>query len=83
LLIIARLDERGRWRVVYFDNQAAVRDLTAKGFRPLAVFDMDGDGRPEIVYHLDFGDSFSDVVLGSDNFGVWRPLAESVHGATA
>jgi hypothetical protein len=83
VLVVATLEPGGRWRLDYFENAIAARGRARTSFRPLAVFDMDGDGWPEVVFHMSFGDSWSDVVLHSDSDDAWRQAAESVHGASA
>ena len=53
-------------------------------FRPVAVFDLNGDARPEIVLREVFGDgeSWRDVVLARDGAGHWSRAAVSPGGAT-
>lgn len=51
--------------------------------RPLAVFDMNGDGRPEIVLRFSEGTSWGDFVLTLDASGRWEEVATSPGGSTA
>lgn len=85
LMILARLQDDGRW---------VARDVDAFGsntcmpraYQPRAVFDLNGDGKPEIVMHQDVGDSFGDYALGLEEVGMegrWVEVAVAIHGSTA
>jgi hypothetical protein len=52
-------------------------------FRPVAIFDMDGDGLPEIVLRESEGASWGELVLSVDANGRYRDVADSPGGATA
>jgi hypothetical protein len=51
--------------------------------RPLAVFDMNGEGRPEIVLRFSEGTSWGETVLELDASGRWNEVAASPGGSTA
>lgn len=85
LLVVARLQDDGRWvaRTVLATESDTCRP---RAYRPRAVFDVTGDGRPEIFVHEDFGDAFGDVALGLDPSGTegrWIEVATAVYGSTA
>jgi hypothetical protein len=85
VVTVARLQKDGRWVARYIDAFGSDGCLP-RAYEPRAVFDADGDGRPEIFLHQDFGDGFGDVVLGLDPLGfegAWRTVAKGVHGSTA
>ncbi len=81
MLIVARLQDDGRWIAHHTDNHGASTCM-ARTFMPRAVFDLNGDGRPELFFHEDFGDSFGDVALEQDGTR-WVRVAEAVGGSTA
>ena len=63
----------------------ALRPASAKGssacYRPVSVFDLDGDGVPEIVMRYFEADTFGEVVLSRDETtGKWTVVAESPEG---
>lgn len=86
-LAIAGLDAGGAWRILYLDaswgfDQAYIGDI----YKVIGVFDMDGDGFPEVIVHRNAGDSWDDLVLGCDHDSsarTWREGPESVGGSTA
>jgi len=86
VLLLARLQSNGRWlasRMETFGSSDRCGDTV---YRPRAVFDMNADGRPELIIHRDFGDSFDDMVLSlhpTQPGGNWSVVALGVHGATA
>jgi hypothetical protein len=85
VLVIARLQKDGRWVARHVDASFTDSCLV-HAYTPRAVFEMDGDGTPEIVVHDDFGDSFGDYVMRLDRAGwegKWNVAAEAVHGSTA
>lgn len=85
LLVLARVQADGKWVVRHVDAFGA-DGCQHKAYVPRAVFDVDGDGDPEVFVHYDFGDGFGDVVLGRSHQGFegkWELLAESVGGSTA
>jgi hypothetical protein len=76
-LVVARCNGAGVWSL---DHLA--RGVTK--IRPLAVFDMDGDGVPEILHDWERIDDHGRSVLGLDAWhGGWRTVAESDFGSTA
>ena len=46
-------------------------------YRPVSVFDMNGDGTPEVVLFHSMGESWGDVVVGMGSDGAWRIVAIS------
>jgi hypothetical protein len=65
---------RGRWRV---EHEIAPRDgLTweARRFHAVAVLDLDGNGRPEIVVHSRDEDGYGDMTLTEDGAKHWRRI---------
>lgn len=80
LLIVAELQKDGRW----IAQSLGLRTNTcqSRAYKPRAVFDMNGDGAPEIVVYEDLGDGFGDLVLGFENGG-YRQIAAAVGGSTA
>jgi hypothetical protein len=80
-IVLAQRLPNGRWTAVYADH--APRYVFGEAFHPLAVFDMDGDGTPEVIYHFAFGDSYGDAVLHSVSGGDdWERVAIGVGGST-
>lgn len=85
LLVVARLQKDGRW-IARHTDAFGTNTCLQRAFRPRAVFDMNGDGRPEIVMHDDYGEAFGDFVLGLDPLGdegKWEHVVDAVHGSTA
>ena len=80
-LVIAYVGSDDAWHVAHVDGGHA--DYVR--YMPIAVFDLDGNGFPEIIYHQTDGPSWSDVVLGVNpqDRGSWKRVAESVGGSTA
>jgi len=81
LLLVARLQADGRW-IVRDLSTAQTDSCQPQAYEPRAVFDMNGDGEPEIIVHEDYGDSFGDLVLGYE-FNGFRLVAAAVAGSTA
>jgi hypothetical protein len=81
LLLVARLQADGRW--VARDLSSAPTDTCMpRAYEPRAVFDITGDGEPEIFVHEDLGDSFGDLMFGYQ-FNGFRLVATAVGGSTA
>lgn len=81
-LMVLRM-EGERWALSYLDQRFS-RVGVNRAYRPLAAFDLDGDGMPEVLYHEDAGDGWSDVVIGREpGWDHWQRRAESVGGSTA
>jgi hypothetical protein len=79
-LIVARLDDKEGWRLSHVDLSFAMDGV--ESIFPLAAFDVDGDGVPELIFHWNAGEDWADVILRFDGHG-WAPMAESVGGSTA
>jgi hypothetical protein len=77
--VIARQD--AAWSIVNTWRQP----VRGRGqcFRPVAVFDMNGDGKPEIVMRFSGGDGWQDFVLSESASGSWESVAVSPGGSTA
>jgi hypothetical protein len=84
-LVIARL-EGHRWRAVFTDDAIAkgstATDDSGESYRPFAVFDMDGDGDPELVVHTRELAFWGDLVYGRRG-GAFSVVAHGVPGSTA
>jgi hypothetical protein len=79
LLVVAYLGEGGRWKAATIKRPLGLTD----SYAPVAVFDMNGDGVPEIVYQSSDGPSFADSVLSLDPESLsWADAAESPGGAS-
>jgi hypothetical protein len=72
--VVARLGADDRWSVVA-SERSGWNGSSAVCYRPVAVFDMDGDGRPEIILRRAKGTSWSDVVYGLGDGGRLRAIA--------
>jgi hypothetical protein len=80
-LVVGTLGADGSWHAAHMETPTLPHDA----MRPLAVVDMDGDGTPEIVFHLDqpSSPSFEDRVLGRAPGDVgWRVRVEGMYGTT-
>ena len=72
----------GRWSLVN-GKRSKVTKFSSVCYRPVAIFDMNGDGAPEIILRQSEGEWWGDVILGLDPQGTWRIVAESPGGSTA
>ncbi len=79
LLVAAFVDDA--WQLRAIETQLAAEALGPEPYRPIAVFDFDGDGTAEIVFREDEGPWWNDVVLRSAGT-IWERVAESVGGGT-
>jgi len=79
--LVARDDASG-WNVVGHDHVKPTR-FASSCFRPVAVFDMDGDGVPEIVMRSSAGDGWNDYVMALGRDDHWHVVASSNGGSTA
>ena len=82
-LLVARLGKDGRWTLTWSDAQytrlhmrVAGSDSGLNAYAPLAIFDMDGEGAPEVIYRWDSGADFGLGVLKFD------PITEQFHLVT-
>ena len=85
MLVLARLGEDGAWVVRHSDARWTNR-CSGRAYKPLAVFDMNGDGNPEVIYHRTDGMAWGDEILTPEDRGFdggWRLVAKSVGGSTA
>jgi len=85
ILVMARIQSDGKWVARHVESYGADA-CQHRAYEPRAVFDIDGDGRPEVFLHFDWGDSFGDqmLTLGQAGFeGRWIEVAQSVGGSTA
>jgi hypothetical protein len=79
ILVVAYLGDKGRWKAATVKMPLGLQD----SYTPVGVFDMNGDGIPEIVYQSADGPSFGDAVLSlRPDTLVWEDAAESPGGAT-
>lgn len=79
VLVVAYLGERGHWKA----SEVKTPRKSAEGYKPIGVFDMNGDGIPEIVYHLNDGPDDADKVLSLDPATMsWIDAANSPTGST-
>lgn len=79
--VIARQD-RAAWTVVHLQRSRPSKSDTVC-YRPLSIFDMNGDGSPEVVLRMSEGSSWGDFVLSLDSNGRWVEVAASPGGSTA
>jgi hypothetical protein len=79
LLVVGYLGEHGRWHAATVKPPLGLTD----SYQPVAVFDMNGDGVPEIVYRSNDGPSYADTVMAlSPETMTWADAVESPGGAT-
>jgi hypothetical protein len=79
ILVVAYLGEHGHWKVSEVRRPIGLTD----SYRPVAVFDLNGDAIPEIVYSSNDGPSYADSVLSLDPSKMtWGDAAASPGGAT-
>jgi hypothetical protein len=77
ILIVAYLGEKGHWKAATIKSPLGLAD----SYTPIAVFDMNGDGIPEIVVRSNDGPTFADKVLSlSPETLTWEEAAESPGG---
>ena len=74
--LIARFDGRS-WAPVIAKADLRKRAPYYTCYRPVSIFDMNGDGTPEVVLFQSMGESWGDLVLGMGSDGAWRILATS------
>jgi hypothetical protein len=78
MLVVAYLGAKGHWKVASVKAPLGLAD----SYTPIAVFDMNGDGIPEIVVRANDGASFADKVLRfqADTMS-WEEVAVSPGGS--
>jgi hypothetical protein len=82
-LVVARMDDEGEWRVVRLESSIA-RMAIDDPYKVIGVFDMNGDGVPEIVFDWQSLDDSGQGVLEQESpRGTWRIVARSGYGTTA
>jgi hypothetical protein len=80
---ISMLDEKlSTWTSVFHEVQQPKSGFPSQCYRPIAVFDMNGDGAPEIIMRFSEGTFWGDVVYGRDASGKWKQLSVSAGGST-
>lgn len=87
---VAVLSASGDWHLSFLDTEiigiSEARLMPDAPARVLGVFDINGDGVPEIIGHWHVSDSFGDVVfecqVGS-SYRPWRRTVQSPGGSTA
>jgi hypothetical protein len=78
VLVVAYLGQGGQWHVASVKTALGLAD----SYMPEAVFDMNGDGLPELIVRQSDGSSFADVVMSVDPKTMkWEDAAESPGGA--
>ncbi len=78
ILTVAYLGEKGNWKAASVKAPLGLAD----SYTPVAVFDMNGDGIPEIVIRASDGPTYADRVLALDPATMtWAEAAESPGGA--
>jgi hypothetical protein len=80
-LALVQLDVGGAWRPTQEIDELSHNPRW--GYKPLAVFDLDGDGVPEIVVRIQMEEAWHDAVLKRDDHGFWHKVAVSIGGGTA
>lgn len=80
VLAVAALVD-GTWTLRHIETTYASEAWVEEAYRPLAVFDLEGDGHAEIVFRESEGVSWNDAVL-SPGGTVWVRAATSVGGGT-
>jgi hypothetical protein len=77
ILVVAYLGDKGHWKAAKVLSPLGLAD----SYTPVAVFDMNGDGIPEIVVRESDGPTFADKVLSLDPGALrWEEAAESPGG---
>ncbi len=85
MFVIAYLARNGQWMLGSLLNDTAMPAGPADTYDVVAIVDMDRDGFPEVVVHVDEGPAWNDVVLTLDNPYLryaWREAAMGVLGGT-
>jgi len=74
--LVARLDGES-WTPVLSRSEPGKHPPSFTCYRPIAIFDMNQDGSPEIVLFQSTGESWGDLVLGRGRDGNWTVVAIS------
>jgi hypothetical protein len=78
ILVVGYLGENGHWKAASVNAPLGLAD----SYQPVAVFDMNGDGIPEIVVRASDGPSYADSVIAlNPDTMTWEAAAESPGGA--
>jgi hypothetical protein len=74
----------GKWVVVREERPNRLQG-TDRGYLPLAVTDMNGDGQPELVVHAreGGGEWYADETFSMHVDGTWRKVPAGIYGSTA
>jgi len=82
LLVIAYVGGDGAWYFAHVEHDLMTPTAPPDPYTPIAVFDMDGDRYPEVLYQHTDGDAWADAVLRVEPFvrTCWSTVAESVGG---
>lgn len=77
ILVVAYLGEKGQWKAANVHSPLGLAD----SYTPVAVFDMNGDGIPEIVVRTSDGPTFAEKVLSLNTATMtWEEAAQSPGG---
>jgi len=88
VLVVAWLDDNGRWIINHIENNQTNLDAAPNiQYLPIAVFDMNEDGSPEIIAYWKGDVSWAQIILKQllpygEPPGSWVRVAESVRGST-
>lgn len=83
--VIARVDPSARtgWSVVASERTGDKGPFSSLCYRPISIFDMNGDGLPEVILRWSEGPAWSDIILGLGEKGRFELIASSPGGSTA
>lgn len=84
--VIAERVASGAWRIAHLNIAAAVSRIhVVDAYRPVAVFDMNADGYPEVVLHFreSSGEWFGDFIVSMNARASWLHVGGGVGGSTA
>jgi len=74
--LLAKLDQNS-WSPLISEVTTPHEPDNYRCYRPVAVFDMNGDGLPEVVLRQSAGEAWGDLVVGRAGDGAWRVVALS------
>jgi hypothetical protein len=74
----------GAWTIAHEERPAKMRAV-GRGFIALAITDMNGDGRPELVVHEleESGEWYGDATFSMGASGRWTRIGPGIFGSTA